>query len=80
MLSVPTILVVSPAPVIRDTLEMEYCAGVSGASDAINPIKPILQILMSVLLTLTTAILMLSVPTLLVASPVPVTRDSLEME
>ena len=34
---------------------------------------------MSVLLVLLTAILMLPVPTLLVASPVPVTRDTLEM-
>ena len=32
------------------------------------------------LLVITTAILMLLVPTLLVASPVPVTRDTLEME
>ena len=40
----------------------------------------IFQILMSVLLMLITATLMLPVPTLLVASPVPVTRDTLEME
>jgi hypothetical protein len=38
-----------------------------------------MQILMSVLLVLTTVTLMLPVPTLLVASPVPVTRDTLEM-
>ena len=39
------------------------------------------QILMSVLLlVITTVILMLLVPTLLVASSVPVTRDTLEME
>ena len=35
--------------------------------------------LMSVLMGVMTVILMLSVPTLLVASPVPVTRDTLEM-
>jgi hypothetical protein len=35
---------------------------------------------MSVLLVLITVTLMLPVPTLLVASPVPVTRDTLEME
>ena len=39
------------------------------------------QILMSVLLlVITTVTLMLPVPTLVVASPVPVTRDTLEME
>jgi hypothetical protein len=38
-----------------------------------------LQILMSVLLVLITVTLMLPVPTLLVASTVPVTRDTLEM-
>ena len=36
--------------------------------------------LMSVLLTLTTVTLMLSVPTLLGASPVPVIQDTLGME
>ena len=45
-----------------------------------NAIKPILQILMSVLLVLLSAILMLPVPTLLVASPVLVPKDTLEME
>ena len=40
MLPVPTILVASPVPVTMDTLGMERCAWVSGASDAINPIKP----------------------------------------
>jgi hypothetical protein len=39
-----------------------------------------LQILMSVLLVLTTVTLMLPVPTLLGASPVPVTWDLLEVE
>ena len=77
---VPTLLVASPVPVTRDTLEMECGVGVSGASDEINTIKPILQILMSVLLELITAILMPLVPTLLVASPVPVTKDTVEME
>ena len=38
-----------------------------------------LQILTSALLVLITVTLMLPVPTLLVASPVPVTRDTLEM-
>jgi hypothetical protein len=38
-----------------------------------------IQILMSVLLMLVTVTLMLPVPTLLVASPAPVTRDTLEM-
>ena len=80
MLLVPTLLVVSPVPVIKDTLELERGVWVSGASNAINAIKPILQISMSVLLKLITVILMLLVSTLLVASPVPVTRDMLEME
>ena len=56
------------------------CRGKWCASDEINAIKPILQILMNVLLEPTTALLMLPVGTILVASPVPVTRDMLEME
>ena len=40
----------------------------------------IFKILMNVLVKVTTAILMLPVATPLVASPVPVTRDILEME
>ena len=42
MLLVPTLLVVSPVPVIRDTLELERGVGVSGASNA-NAIKPIFR-------------------------------------
>ena len=56
------------------------CRGKWCASDEINAIKPILQILMSVLLELITVMLMLLVPMLLVASPVHVTRDTLEVE
>ena len=40
----------------------------------------VLQILMSALLMLITVKPMLTVPTLLVASPVPVTRDTVVME
>ena len=80
MLPVETILVASPVPVTRDTLELERGVWVSGVSNAINAIQPIFQILMSVLLQVITVILMLSVSTLLVASPVPVIRDMLEME
>ena len=82
MLPVPTLLLVaSPVPVTRDTLEMERGAQVSSASNGNMQLIPCtLQILMSVLLMPITVILMLPVPTLLlVASPVPVTWDTLNM-
>ena len=80
MLPVSTPLVASPVPVTRDTLELERDVWVSSADNAINALSPFFQISMSVLLELITAILMLLVPTLLVVSPVPVTRDTLELE
>jgi hypothetical protein len=53
---------------------------ISHDTDSCNKYYYFIQILMSVLLVLITVTLMLPVPTLLVASPVPVTRDTLEME
>jgi hypothetical protein len=55
------------------------CAGELLFSEDEHFLHDISQILMSVLLILKTVTLMLPVPTLLVASSVPVTRDTLEM-
>jgi hypothetical protein len=84
MLPVPTLLLVaSPVPVMRDLLEVEPHAQVSCSlllpENAIANYTMSSQILMSVLLVFTTVTLMLPVPTLLVASPAPVTRDTLEL-
>jgi hypothetical protein len=80
MLSVPTLLVASPVPVTRDTLEMGSHVWVCGIIQALQYFNAYnSQILMRVLLVLTTVTLMLLVPTLLVASPVPVTKDTLEV-
>ena len=82
MLPAPTLLVASPVPVTRDTLEMgshvEASVPISTCVYYFNMNNIVRQILMSVLILLI-AILMLPVPTLLVASHVPVTRDTLRM-
>ena len=81
-LSVPTLLVVLPVPVTKASLGMDSCARVKlfictyvhNLSETL-----LIQILMSVPRILIPVILTLSVPTPLVASPVPVTKASLEM-
>ena len=83
MLSVPTPLVASPVPVTRDTEEMDAIVRVNSSPGFMGHIDSVgirLQILMSVPLVLITVTLMLSVPTPLVASPVPVTWDTEEMD
>ena len=82
MLSVQTPLVASPVPVTRATVEMDSPVRVSSSPGLghIDSVEIKFQILMSVPLVLITVTRMLSVPTPLVASPVPVTRATVEMD
>jgi hypothetical protein len=77
MLPVPTLLVASPVPVTRDTLEMVSHVQVSFTFLLIETLSNVM--FLSVPLVLTTVTLTLPVPTLLVASPAPVTKVTLEL-
>jgi hypothetical protein len=78
MLPARTLLVASPVTVTRDTpaQEMVSLVQVSYSPHSMHFYVIVLQILMSVLLMLTTVVTMLPARTLLVASPVTVTRDT----
>ena len=82
MLSVPTPLVASPVPVTRATVEMESTVWVSSSPGLghIDSVEIKFQIFMSVPLVIITVTLMLSVPTPLVASPVPAMMATVEMD
>ena len=82
MLSVPTPLVASPVPVTRATVEMDSPVWVSSSPGLrhIDSVEIKFQILMSVPLVIIAVTLMLSVPTPLVASPVPAMMATVEMD
>ena len=79
MQTVLTLLEASPVPVTKDTLEMEELVMVSYYTCIDNKSSIEAQMLMSVSLIII-VIPTLTVPTLLEASPVPVTKATLEME
>ena len=79
MQTVLTLLGASPVPVTKDTLEMEELVMVSYYTCIDNKSSIEAQMLMSVSLIII-VIPTLTVPTLLEASPVPVTKATLEME
>ena len=80
MLTVPTLLGASYVPVTKDTLEMEELVMVSYFIALIINLT-LNQILMSVWQVWTMIVIpLLTVPTLLGTTPVPVTKDTQEME
>ena len=81
MLTVPTLLVTSPVPATRDTMEMASIVMVSSLQYLCYNTFSLFsqQILMNALKVAITVTPMQYAPTLLVASHVPVTRDTVGM-